>query len=128
MFNFEHLLMYLCQKIIPLEKNLIHQTSQLIARDLGLNLGEGPISESELFDLVANEVAYLLEHRLEYLFSLMYQLDIEEQYIRDALAPNAENPANITIAKLIIDRQKQRIYTKQKYKQPKLDETDGFEF
>ncbi len=111
-----------------MNKSLIHQTSQLIARDLGLEIGDEPISESELFDLVANEVAYLLEYRLEYLFSLMYRLDVKESYIREALSPEAEQPANITIAQLIIDRQKQRIYTKQKYKQPKPGELDGLEF
>ena len=40
----------------------------------------------------------------------------------------AERPANITIAHLIIDRQKERIFTKQKYKQPKPGELDGLDF
>ncbi len=111
-----------------MEKNLIQQTSELIARDFGLEIGEEPISEQELFDLVANEVAYMLEHRLETLFSLLYRLDVSEKKTRAALDPSAEEPANICIARHIIDRQKQRIFTKQHYKQPKSGDFDGLEF
>lgn len=115
------------QKILKLDKNLIQQTSQLIARDLGLEIGDKPITEQELFDLVANEVAYMLENRLETLFSLLYRLDVSEKKTRDALSPAAEEPANICIARHIIDRQKQRIFTKQHYKQSKSDDFDGLE-
>ncbi len=111
-----------------MEKSLIQQTSQLIARDLGLELGEDPITEQELFDLVANEVAYMLEHRLETLFSLLYRLDVSEEQTRKALSPESEEPANIYIARLIIERQKQRIFTKQYFKQQKPDDLDGLEF
>jgi len=113
---------------INVEKSLIQQTSQLIARDLGLELGEDPITEQELFDLVANEVAYMLEHRLETLFSLLYRLDVSEEQTRKALSPESEEPANIYIARLIIERQKQRIFTKQYFKQQKPDDLDGLEF
>ena len=111
-----------------MEKTLIQQTSQLIARDFELEINDETLTESELFERVANEVAYLLEHRLEFLFNQLYRLDVKEQYIREALAPDAEKPANILIAQRIIDRQKQRIFTKQKYKQPKPEELDGLEF
>ena len=111
-----------------MEKSVIQQTSELIARDFGLEIGEESISEQELFDLVANEVAYMLEHRLESLFSLLYRLDVSEKKTRAALDPSAEEPANIAIARHIIDRQKQRIFTKQHYKQPKSDDLDGLEF
>ena len=111
-----------------MEKNLIQQTSELIARDFGLEIGDEPLSDQELFDLVSNEVAYMLEHRLESLFSLLYRLDVSEKKTRAALEPTAEEPANIAIARHIIDRQKQRIFTKQQYKQPKSDDLDGLEF
>jgi len=110
------------------EKSLIQQTSDLIARDFGLEIGNESISEQELFDLVANEVAYMLEHRLETLFSLLYRLDVSEKKTRAALAPTAEEPANIAIARHILDRQKQRIFTKQHYKQSKSDDLEGLEF
>jgi hypothetical protein len=113
---------YLC----GVEKSIIQQTSALIARDFGLEIGEEPISEEELFNLLANEVAYMIEHRLDALFSLMYRLDVKESLIRQALSPAAEVMPNIAIAKLILDRQKNRIYTKLKYRQKPLDDMEGF--
>ena len=115
-------------KTRKVDKSIIQQTSELIARDFGLELGEEPLSEQELFDLVANEVAYMLEHRLESLFSLLYRLDVSEKKTRAALEPTAEEPANIAIARHIIERQKQRIFTKQHFKQPKSDDLDGLEY
>lgn len=39
--------------------------------------------------------------------------------------PFGDDPANVALAKLILERQKQRITTKQKYK---VDPIDGWEF
>ena len=113
---------------LKMEKSLAQQTTELIARDFGLETGPEPLTEQELFDLVANEVAYMIEHRLESLFSLLYRLDVSEKKIRSGLAGDAAQPANITLAQLIIDRQKQRIFTKQKYRQEKLDDLGDLEY
>lgn len=109
-----------------MEKSIIQQTSALIARDFGLELGDEPITEEELLQLLANEVAYMIEHRLETLFSLMYRLDVKESLVRAALAPGANEMPNLAIAKLILERQKNRIYTKLKYRQKPLDDMEGF--
>ncbi len=111
-----------------MNKSLAQQTTALIARDFGLEIGEEPLSEEQLFDLVADQVAYMLEHRMETLFSLLYRLDVSERLIREALAPEAPQAANLTIAQLIIDRQKQRIRTKQEYRQEKLDDLGDLEY
>lgn len=111
-----------------MEKSLAEQTTELIARDFGLDIGDEPLTEQQLFDLVANEVAYMLEHRMETLFSLLYRLDVSEKKIRAALAPDANDPANVLVARLIIDRQKQRIFTKRKYRQEKLDDLGDLEY
>ena len=47
-----------------------------------------------------------------------------EQAIRKALAPDAPEIANIGLAKLILQRQKDRIFTKLKYKQEPLKGAD----
>ena len=111
-----------------MDKELDIQTTELIARDFGLEIGTEPLSEDELLRLVANEVAYMLEHRIDFLMSLLYRLDVEEHKINHALAPWCLEPANIALAKLIVERQRQRILTKRKYKQTKPDEMDGLEF
>ena len=107
-----------------MEDNITAQTTALIVRDFDLEIGDDPLTEEDLFNLLANEVAYMIERRLDFLLSLMYRLDIEEQAIRKALAPDAPELANIGLAKLILQRQKDRIFTKMKYKQPPLEDND----
>lgn len=111
-----------------MDKQLIIQTTALIARDFGLQIGEEPMTEEELFNLVADEVAYMIQHRLDFLLSLLYRLDVLEHKINMALSPLSTDPANIALAKLIIARQKERIFTKRQYQQEKLDDLDGLEF
>jgi hypothetical protein len=52
----------------------------------------------------------------------MYRLDIDEGKIHFALGPRALEPGHLALARLILDRQKQRAITKLNYKPPKLDE------
>lgn len=87
----------------------------MIAKDFSLELPEG-MDYQALFDMVANEVAYMIEHRIEQLMSTLYRLDVLEPHINHALSPLCPDPANIAIAKLILERQAQRWKTKQKYK------------
>ena len=107
-----------------MEENITAQTTALIVRDFDLVIEDKVLTEEELFDLLSNEVAYMIEHRLDFLLSLMYRLDIEEKAIRKALSPDAPELANIGLAKLILQRQKDRIFTKMKYKQRPLDDEE----
>lgn len=102
-----------------MDQLMITEATALIARDFGLEGHEIPMSEADLLELVSNEVAYMIEHRIDFLMSLLYRLDVLEPDINHALSPLCPEPANIALAKLIIDRQKQRILSKQKYKQEK---------
>ena len=104
-------------------------TTSLIARDFELEIAEDyTMPEEELFSLLADKVAYMIEYRLDFLLSLMYRLDIKEAFINQALSPANDDPANIALAQLILDRHKQRIFTKQHYKQEKLDDLGDLEF
>jgi len=79
------------------------------------------ISEEELFRLVTEQVQYMIEHKMDYLLSLMYRLDIDEDKIQQALFdPMIPEPSE-ALARLIIDRQKQRIMTKNTIKVDKTD-------
>lgn len=102
------------------------QTRELIARDFELEpIGESEqITEEELLRVLSNRIAYMIEYQLEFLLSLMYRLDVSEQKVSDALSPGAPEPANIGLARLVIERQKQRAFTKQFYKQEKLEDLD----
>ncbi|GJM32124.1 MAG: hypothetical protein DHS20C18_11250 [Saprospiraceae bacterium] len=99
-------------------------TTELVIRDFEVELkGEKILTEEDLFRILSDQIAYMIEYRLEYLLSLMYRLDINERKVNDALAPFAPEPANIGLARLVLDRQKQRTYTKSHFKQEeKLDD------
>ena len=59
----------------------------------------------------------MIDYQLEMLLSLMYRLDVDERKVAAALSPLAPELPAIAIARLVLERQKQRIFTKQKYKQ-----------
>ncbi|MFT4666365.1 MAG: hypothetical protein ACI8YQ_000037 [Polaribacter sp.] len=111
-----------------MDNKLTIQTTELIARDFGLELSDEPLTEEDLLNLVANEVAYMLEHRIDFLMSLLYRLDVLEHKINHVLSPFCTEHANIALAKLIIDRQHKRIISKRQYKQTKPDDMEGWEF
>lgn len=98
--------------------------TEIIMRDFEIEkvVDEEKISEQELFEMLAEQIAYMIEFRLEHLFSLLYRMDVKEDLVRAALSPNAPDPANIGIARLVLDRQKQRIYTKATIKTQELEE------
>jgi hypothetical protein len=52
---------------------------------------------------------------MEYLLSLLYRNDVAESKIYDALSPSSPDPANVSLAKLVMERQKQRLETKRQY-------------
>ncbi|MEM1122148.1 MAG: hypothetical protein AAGJ18_17005 [Bacteroidota bacterium] len=111
-------------------KKETEETAKLIARDFGMEkVGQEELSEEELLRLLESQVAYYIEHRLEFLLSSLYRLDISEKLVRTALSPSSGIPANVGIAKLILERQKKRVFTKQFYKQPKIEDLEeGLEF
>ncbi|MCB0569175.1 MAG: hypothetical protein KDC66_05405 [Phaeodactylibacter sp.] len=102
-------------------------TTELIIRDFELQPLDRPLSEEELLQLLADHIADMIEHRLEFLLSMMYRLDIDEEKVSYALSPYSPEPANIGLARLVLERQKQRAFTKQYYKQEGLDGLDGLE-
>ena len=110
-----------------MSKDNLAATAELIAKDFELEPQEKTLTEEELLQLLSNIVAEMIEYRLEFLLSLMYRLDIDEKKVNFALSPYCEESANIALAKLILERQKQRAFTKQYYKQEDLGDLEGLE-
>ena len=108
-----------------MENKFDQSTSNLIKKDFELEIGDDPLTEEEMLMALAERVAYLMEYRLEFLMSSLYRLDVLEIHLNKVLAPDAEDPPYIGVAKLIIEREKQRNFTKQKYKTEKLDDEYG---
>lgn len=110
-----------------MDKDKLASTTELIVRDFDLEPQEKALTEEELLQLLSDIVAEMIERRLEFLLSLMYRLDIDEKKVHFALSPFCEEPANIALARLILERQKQRAFTKEHYKQEDLGDLEGLE-
>jgi hypothetical protein len=106
------------------------ETAQLIVKDFGLEKAiDDNLTEEGLLRLLEDQIAYYIERKIDFLLSSMYRLDISEKLVREALSPSNPVPANVALAKIVLERQKQRIYTKRFYKQPKIEDLEeGLEF
>ncbi|MEM6726690.1 MAG: hypothetical protein AAF598_21810 [Bacteroidota bacterium] len=97
--------------------NLANDTAALIIADFGLETQQTEFSDDALLDYTADVIAYMLEKRLEQLFNTLYRLDVDEDKIKWALDPSKhEEPVNIAVAKIVIERQHQRLRTKAEYR------------
>ena len=104
------------------EATLVHKAKELISRDLELgNTEDDKLTEERLLQLITDRVDWLIEHNLELLLSSLYRLDVSEQKINQALLPTNDLVPAQAIAKLILDRQKQRIRTRLTYQQPDIE-------
>lgn len=100
------------------------KTQELITKNFELEVPDEPISDERLFDILADQIAYMIEFRMEYLLSLLYRNDVLEHKINEALSPANEDPPNIALAKLVMERQKQRVATKKAYKVEPIEDID----
>lgn len=82
-------------------------------------------SHEQLLELISEKVAWYLQNDPDLLMSYLYRLDVAEHKINSALSFQAAEEPNIGIGKLILERQKQRWSSKQKYK---VDPIEGWEF
>ncbi len=96
--------------------------AELIRRDFDLETTGETITDEELLRLLADQIDWLIERRMEWLLSLMYRMDIDEAKVQFALTPFAPEPANIGLARLVLERQKKRAETKLNYKPEDLGE------
>ncbi len=80
------------------------------------------ISEAELLGFMAGKLDSLMKNDNHGYWLLLYQLDIDEKLVKQILH-NDEQP-NLPIAKLVLDRQLQKIESRRKFKMPPPDADD----
>lgn len=90
------------------------QISKIIS-ELGANNKE--LDDEQMIEEISIRVADMMEGNIELLMSYLYRLDILEEKIQHAFKMANVVPAHTALAELIWQRQKERIATKQKYKQ-----------
>jgi hypothetical protein len=102
--------------------------AQELKRVLEIDTPDMPSSDQELRSLLADHIAHLLASRPEYLMSLLYRLDVLESRIRPVFEPGAPEPVNVALARLVLERQQQRMETKSQIKPGPLEDMAGWEW
>ncbi len=101
-------------------ENLVPVIS-LITQDFGLN-PQNPLNVAAFLAYLADVIAYMLEHQTDKLFGLMYRLDIDEHKIQTVFSPfHAESP-HVGLARLVWERQLERIKTRKTYTTPSVED------
>lgn len=101
--------------------NILQRSAALIKGPFELELAQDMHSEAQLLALLADRIEEMLEKRPEYLMSLLYRLDVLEEKIGPVMHPAAPEPPHIGLARLVLERQRQRVETKLSVKPPPLE-------
>jgi hypothetical protein len=91
----------------------LQQTAAIIRGPFELDSTQEPESEAALLALLTERIGEMLEKRPEYLMSLLYRLDVLEEKIVPVMHPAAPEPPSLGLARLVLERQRQRVETKQ---------------
>ena len=104
----------------------LQQTSDLLRGPFELENTPPPANEEALLTLLTGRIAELLERQPEYLLSLLYRLDVLEPKINQALHPTAPEMPALGLARLVLERQQQRIFTKRTIKPAPLEDLEDW--
>ncbi len=97
------------------------EARDIITHNFEIETKRPPESEAELLEILSQQIEWMLNERTEFLFSLLYRHDVEEKKIVAALDPSAPEPPHIGLARLVLERQKERIETKRRFHSPDSD-------
>jgi hypothetical protein len=92
-------------------KELIAQLNKELAADLS-----PAISTEVLHTQLAAFINQLIQHDFEKLIFLLYRIDVSEAKIKSLLQHNPDEAAGNMIASLIIERQLEKIKTRQQFR------------
>lgn len=85
----------------------------LIQKNFGLEAPSG--SEAQLERWLEERISWMLDHETDLLFSTLYRLDVDEIKIKNVLHHAPAMPIAAGLAKLVLERQRDRHATKQNY-------------
>lgn len=97
--------------ILKNEKDIISQKTNLY-------------TEEELLNLLSEQIQHLMVHDREQLWSLFYRLDVTDEALRFVLNNTPSEQQSIALGQLVLERQKKRMETKQKYKQDPIEDEE----
>ena len=92
----------------------IEQAHKLVVKDLNIEDQGLVFSNMEkLEDWLAGEISLLIDQDFQRLMNILYRIDVSEEKTKMAFA---SSDMAKTIAQLIIDRELQKVATREKYK------------
>ena len=80
------------------------------------DLVEKVSNDEELLKLIEELVTELVNHDFERLLLMLYRLDVSEQKVKQAIDTAGPTNASRNIAKLILDREKEKAVSREQYK------------
>ncbi len=96
-------------KLKKIERTLIHK--------FDLEQAHEDISTEEMLkSWLATEIEYLIERDFSALMQLLYRIDINEKLLKSKLQNNTLADSGVVIAELIIQREKQKLEWREKFK------------
>lgn len=81
-------------------------------------------NEAELLEALIQRINQLLNEDFQALVQLLYRLDIPEQKLKDLLRTHPDTDAARIIAALIVERQQQKLASRNQYRQNNAAGTD----
>jgi len=88
---------------------------------LRADLTEAVKNEEQLLKLVEQYVQELIDTDFEKLLLVLYRLDVSEKKVKQALEINGAEKASNSIAKLILEREKEKAETRKKFSSGNTD-------
>ena len=78
-------------------------------------------TEEKLLDWLTQRIDFMVSHDFERLIQLLYRIDVSESKLKAMIAQNDAFESSRVVAKMILDRQKQKIYWRDKFKNDVYD-------
>jgi hypothetical protein len=92
-------------------------------RQLDLSLND-TLGEEALESILAGWVEDRIHHDFQVLVQFLYRIDVSETRLRDLLEAGEGENAGRIIARLILERQRQKIETRKKFRSPGPSENE----
>lgn len=98
----------------------LREAQEILLRNLEISASveedAGNPSHEELKRLIAGHVRKMLHQNYERLLNLLYRIDVPEAKVAEALSEYPPNEAPEALADMIIERQLQKVITRQQYR------------
>lgn len=94
-----------------MEANLIPAIKEYLQIDL-----PDSMSNEVLLEKLSSHINHLIQSDFQKLISVLYRVDVDEKKLKQLLEDNSERDAGTIIAELIVERQLQKIRSRQQYK------------